>query len=86
MTGTIWSICSWGTSRALTYALEPKWDLKRCRQKKDESLRDFIRCYSKRCTELPEVSESDVIGIFLEVTTCDSLIHKLGQKRPSIVG
>lgn len=63
-----------------------KWDLKRCRQKKDESLRDFIRRYSKRCTELPEVSESDVIAIFLEATTCQGLIHKLGRKRPSTVG
>ena len=63
-----------------------KWDLKRCRQKNDESLRDFIRRFSKRCIELPEVSESDVIGIFLEDTTCASLIHKLGRKRPNTVG
>ena len=62
-----------------------KWDLRGCRQKKDESLRDFIRRFSKRCTELPQVSDSDVIGAFLEATTCGNLVHKLGRKRPSTV-
>ena len=62
-----------------------KWDLCRCRQKKDESLRDFIRRFSRRCTELPQVSDSDVIGAFLEATTCESLVHKLGRKRPNTV-
>lgn len=63
-----------------------KWDLKRCHQKKDESLRDFIWQYSKHCTELPEGSEYDVIGIFTEVTTFSGLIHKLGRKRPNTIG
>lgn len=34
------------------------WDLKSCRQKPDESLRDFIRRFSKQCTELPSVRGS----------------------------
>jgi hypothetical protein len=32
------------------------WDLRSCTQKPGESLRDFIRRFSKRCTELPSVA------------------------------
>jgi hypothetical protein len=32
------------------------WDLWACTQKPGESLRDFIRCFSKRCTKLPSVA------------------------------
>jgi hypothetical protein len=30
-----------------------------------ESLRDFIRCFSKRCTELPSVAQSEIVHAFL---------------------
>jgi hypothetical protein len=33
------------------------WDLRSCTQKPGESLRDFIRRFSKRCTELPSVAQ-----------------------------
>jgi hypothetical protein len=32
------------------------WDLCTCTQKPDKSLQDFIRRFSKRCTELPSVA------------------------------
>jgi hypothetical protein len=32
------------------------WDLRSCTQRPGESLRDFIRRFSKRCTELPSVA------------------------------
>jgi hypothetical protein len=35
------------------------WDLRSCTQKPGESLRDFIRRFSKRCTELPSVAQSE---------------------------
>jgi len=58
------------------------WDLRSCRQKPDESLRDFIRRFSKQCTELPNITDFDVIGAFIAGTTCKDLVHELGRKTP----
>jgi hypothetical protein len=61
------------------------WDLKNCWQKTDESLRDYVRRFSKRCNELPDVDDADVIGAFLSGTTCETLVHKLGCLKPRTV-
>jgi hypothetical protein len=37
----------------------------------------------KQCTELPNVTDSDVIGTFLAGTTCRDLVSKLGRKTPT---
>ena len=58
------------------------WDLKNCRQKASETLRGYIRCFSRQCNELRNVADADVIGAFLSGTTCESLVHKLGCKGP----
>ena len=58
------------------------WDLKKCRQKASETLRGYIRCFSRQCNELPNIADTDVIGAFLSGTTCESLVHKLGCKGP----
>jgi hypothetical protein len=58
------------------------WDLRACTQKPDESLRDFIRCFSKRCTELPSVAQSEIVQAFLEGTTCRDLVRELGRSPP----
>ena len=58
------------------------WDLKGCRQKPRESLRDYVRCFSKQCTELPSVTHVEVINAFLEGTTCRNLVHELARSRP----
>jgi hypothetical protein len=55
------------------------WDLHACTQKPDESLRDFIRCFSKRCTELPSMAQSEIMHAFLEGTTCRDLMRELGR-------
>jgi hypothetical protein len=59
------------------------WDLRSCRQQPGESLREYIRRFSKQCTELPNIIDSDVIGAFLAGTTCRDLVSKLGRKTPT---
>jgi hypothetical protein len=59
------------------------WDLRSCRQQPGESLRDYIRRFSKQRTELPNITDSDVIGAFLAGTTCRDLVIKLGRKTPT---
>jgi hypothetical protein len=59
------------------------WDLRSCRQQPGESLRDYIRQFSKQHTELPNITDSDVIEAFLAGTTCRDLVSKLGRKTPT---
>jgi hypothetical protein len=59
------------------------WDLRSCRQQPRESLREYIRWFSKQRTELPNITDSDVIGAFLAGTTCRDLVSKLGCKTPT---
>jgi hypothetical protein len=59
------------------------WDLRSCRQQLGESLRDYIWRFSKQRTELPNITDSDVIGAFLAGTTCRDLVSKLGRKTPT---
>jgi hypothetical protein len=61
------------------------WDLRRCRQQPGESLREYIQRFSKQRTELPNITDSDVIGAFLAGTTCRDLVSKLGRKTPTKV-
>jgi hypothetical protein len=58
------------------------WDLKNCRHKPNETLCEYIHCFSRQCNELPNVADVDVIGAFLSETTYEFLVHKLGCKRP----
>ena len=59
------------------------WDLQGCRQQPDEPLRDYIRHFSKQCTELPSVTDSDIISAFHLGTTCKDLVRELGRSPPS---
>jgi hypothetical protein len=59
------------------------WDLRSCTQKPGESLLDFIRRFSKRCTELPSVAQSEIVHAFLEGTTCRDLVRELGRSPPA---
>jgi hypothetical protein len=59
------------------------WDLRSCRQQLGESLREYIWRFSKQRTELPNITDSDVIGAFLAGTTCRDLMSKLGRKTPT---
>jgi hypothetical protein len=59
------------------------WDLRSYRQQPGESLREYIRRFSKQCIELPNITDSDIIGAFLAGTTCRDLVSKLGRKTPT---
>jgi hypothetical protein len=59
------------------------WDLRSCRQQPGESLREYIQQFSKQCTELSNITDSDVIEAFLAGTTCRDLVSKLGRKKPT---
>jgi hypothetical protein len=52
------------------------WDLRNCRQKVGETLRKYIRCFSKQCNDLP-----DVIGAFIAGTANELLVHELRHNR-----
>jgi hypothetical protein len=43
----------------------------------------YIRRFLKQRTELPNVTDSDVIGAFLAGTTCRDLVSKLGRTTPT---
>jgi hypothetical protein len=59
------------------------WDLRSCTQKPSKSPRDFIWRFSKRCTELPSVAQSEIVHAFLEGTTCRDLVRELGRSPPA---
>jgi hypothetical protein len=59
------------------------WDLRGGRQQPGESLREYIRRFSMQHTELPNITDSDVIEAFLVGTTCRDLVSKLGCKTPT---
>jgi hypothetical protein len=59
------------------------WDLRSYRQQPEESLREYIRRFSKQRTELPNITDSDIIGAFLAGTMWRDLVSKLGRKTPT---
>jgi hypothetical protein len=58
-------------------------DLRSCTQRPGESLRDFIPCFSKCCTELPSVAQSEIVHAFLEGTMCWDLVCELRRSPPA---
>jgi hypothetical protein len=54
---------------------DKQWELCNCKQWPGESLREYIRRFSKRCTKLPGATDNDAISAFQNGTTCTSVIH-----------
>jgi hypothetical protein len=57
-------------------------DLRAWTQKPGESLRDFIRHFSKSYTEHRSVAQSEIVHTFLEGTTCRDLVRELERSPP----
>jgi hypothetical protein len=45
-------------------------------------LGEYIRRFSKRCTELLGATDNDAISTFQKGTTCTSLIHRFRRRMP----
>ena len=58
------------------------WDLHSCIQGDDETLRDYIRRFSKKKNSLPNIREGDVITAFSNGVRSADLIHKIARKNP----
>ena len=61
------------------------WDLRGCKQEKGESLRDYIRRFSKLRNELSDATDAEIITAFTYGTTCETLIRDLGVHKPKTV-
>jgi len=61
------------------------WDISKCKQKPEETLREYARRFSKQPTELPHIPDNDVILAFVSGTTSRDLVRELGRNRPQIV-
>jgi hypothetical protein len=59
-----------------------QWELRNCKQQPGKSLHEYIRSFSKRCTELPGATDNDAISAFQNGTTCTFHIHRLGRRMP----
>jgi hypothetical protein len=80
-----WTDLRWvfvGNFQGTYMRLGKQWELRNCKQQPGESLREYIRRLSKRCTELPDAIENNTISAFQNGTTCTSLIHRLGRHMP----
>jgi hypothetical protein len=52
-----------------------QWEQRNCKQQAGESLREYIRRFSKCYTKLPGATDNNAILAFQNGTTCTSLIH-----------
>jgi hypothetical protein len=66
--------------------LGKQWELRNCKQQPRESLREYIRRFSKRCTKLPGATDNEAISAFQNSTTCTSLIYPLHEKLALVKG
>lgn len=50
-----------------------------------DTLRGYIRRFSKRCNESPGISNSDIVWSFIYSATNTALVYKLGCNRPRAI-
>jgi hypothetical protein len=61
------------------------WDLSKCKQRSEEPLHDYTRCFSKQRTELLHILDHDVILAFISGATYKDLVWELGCNCPKNV-
>src|SRR6266498_740734 len=62
-----------------------EWDLNQITQKKDESLREFIRWFIKKKNSIASVSDAVVMATFRKGVKDPDLLKKMSRKPPKTV-
>ena len=62
-----------------------KYDLEKLHQSSEESLRDFIRRFSKRRNSIPNITDAEAIAAFIKGLRHEQLRGKLYRKRPTTI-
>ena len=62
--------------------LKNLWELCNYRQRADETLLDYIQCFSKKRNELTNITDTNMINAFIYATTYEALVHTLGRETP----
>ena len=63
-----------------------KYDLQRIQDRKDEPLREYVRCFSEMRIKVPSISNNEAIEAFITgLRFHDALRDKLLRKRPESV-
>ena len=65
---------------------DTKYDLEKLHQSSGESLRDFIRHFSKIRNSFPNITNVEAIAAFTKVLQHEQLHGKLYHKRPTTIG
>jgi hypothetical protein len=81
-TGTTWSKPSSATSRAHTCALGTPGIFEAAASSRENPCGTISGDFRSR-TELPNITDSDIIDAFLGGTTCRDLVSKMGRKTPT---
>ncbi|GJN40332.1 hypothetical protein PR202_gb29537 [Eleusine coracana subsp. coracana] len=82
------SITSWGDlNRKLIESFQATcnrpgnhFDLTRIKQKTDEPLRDYIKQFCAKKTEIPNVPDQQIIAAFQGGIRSDDLVHEIGRR------
>ncbi|GJN24927.1 hypothetical protein PR202_gb12705 [Eleusine coracana subsp. coracana] len=82
------SITSWGDlNRKLIESFQATcnrpsnhFDLTRIKQKTDEPLRDYIKRFCAKKTEIPNVPDQQIIAAFQGGIRSDDLVHEIGRR------